>query len=795
MKNIIKKLLSKLHIQKPGKPSIKGAGDKFPPDVNEKLVSEGLDTSHIIFSSKSDMNSGGEYRENYVFFDEQGLYIAEFSEKVKPKRGKRRLAADAELFRLESIPISDIDSLKIERYLSTGQLIYTFKGEDYSVTLFSIGFIVQFEKLMKIFNAYKQGNDYSVLIEENEENVCLSCGRPVKPDKSFCRKCSSKTSTAKRLMTFFKSHKWKVIFIIFSMLISTAISLFTPQVSTKKLFNEVLNTNNLSDYETLLASLVSVVVTVIIIKVITQLFSLFYQYILAGMLPFVIYDIKVRVFAAMQRLSVGFFTHKQTGSLMERVTRDSNNIYLFLIDGLPQIVVSLVTVIGVLIILFLTSVELTLAILAFALIILFLYPPFARMFRNLHHRVWVRNAALSSKVSDNINGHRVIKAFSKEDDELENFSLYSSKLMDSEISYSDTESTVFPLLAILIFGLAAFVVAFGGVLVVNGRMQLGDLLSFVVYMQMLASPIEFLSWAFNWWTRCADSAQRVFEIIDAKPDVYDRENPIILPEIKGDIEISELSFEYEPARPVIKSLNLSVKAGQMLGIVGKTGSGKTTIANLIARLYDVKEGSIMIDGVDVKDLALSQLRANIGIVSQEIYLFIGTIADNIRYANPEASYDALISAAKAAHAHDFIMQLSDGYETKVGSGGQDLSGGERQRISIARTIIQNPKILILDEATAAMDTETEQKIQDSISALKKGRTTIAIAHRLSTLRDADVLAVIEGGKVVEYGTYNELMEKKGEYYKLYKIQSEALKFIGIEPEIENVGKDVWEETV
>ncbi|MBQ3889082.1 MAG: ATP-binding cassette domain-containing protein, partial [Clostridia bacterium] len=219
-------------------------------------------------------------------------------------------------------------------------------------------------------------------------------------------------------------------------------------------------------------------------------------------------------------------------------------------------------------------------------------------------------------------------------------------------------------------------------------------------------------------------------------------------------------------------------AGEMLGIVGKTGAGKTTISNLIARLYDPQEGTVKIDGVDVKQLASKQLRQNIGIVSQDIFLFMGSIADNIRYAKPDATEEEVIAAAKAAAAHDFITKLPDGYETRVGSGGRRLSGGERQRISIARTIIQNPKILILDEATAAMDTETERSIQNSLTALKKGRTTIAIAHRLSTLRDADKLAVIEEGRCIEYGTYRELMEKQGEYYKLFKLQEEALAFIG-----------------
>jgi ATP-binding cassette subfamily B protein len=227
-------------------------------------------------------------------------------------------------------------------------------------------------------------------------------------------------------------------------------------------------------------------------------------------------------------------------------------------------------------------------------------------------------------------------------------------------------------------------------------------------------------------------------------------------------------------------MNLSVQAGKTLGIVGKTGVGKSTLANLIARLYDANEGTITVDGVNVRDLELAQLRANIGIVSQDIYLFIGSIAENIRYARPGATIEEVIWAAKLASAHEFIVNLPDGYETRVGAGGQDLSGGEKQRLSIARTIIQNPKILILDEATAAMDTETEGKIQEALNKLQTGRTTIAIAHRLSTLRDADSLAVIDGGKVVETGTHDELMRLKGEYHKLYSIQMEGLKVISMD---------------
>ena len=266
--------------------------------------------------------------------------------------------------------------------------------------------------------------------------------------------------------------------------------------------------------------------------------------------------------------------------------------------------------------------------------------------------------------------------------------------------------------------------------------------------------------------------------MDATSDVQEAENPVRMPEMKGDIEMKSVSFEYEPGRPIIKDLSFSVKAGHMVGIVGKTGAGKSTIVNLMARLYDVQSGSITIDGVNVKDIATEDMRRNIGIVSQEIYLFIGTIADNIRYAKPGATMEEVINAAKTASAHEFIMRLPDGYETRIGAGGQDLSGGEKQRLSIARTVIQNPKILILDEATASMDTETERNIQEALSKLQEGRTTLAIAHRLSTLRDADVLAVIDGGKMIEYGTHDELIRKKGEYYKLYMLQFEAVKHIG-----------------
>ncbi|MDR0292535.1 MAG: ABC transporter ATP-binding protein/permease, partial [Oscillospiraceae bacterium] len=399
------------------------------------------------------------------------------------------------------------------------------------------------------------------------------------------------------------------------------------------------------------------------------------------------------------------------------------------------------------------------------------------VFRRFHHKFWVYGSQMNSMVSDSVNGSRVIKAFAREDEETGRFSAVSGKFTDVDIQSWNVGSTSFPLIYLFMFAGQIAVTAFGGVMVLNGEISLGTLLVFIAYLTMLYGPLEFMSWVSNWWARCVDSAQRVFEIIDAKPDVAEPENPVRPETLKGDIEVRGVWFEYDPATPVLKGMDLTVRAGGMLGVVGKTGAGKSTIANLIARLYDVTAGEILIDGVNVRRLPLTLLRQNVGIVSQDIYLFIGTIADNIRYARPDASFEEVIRAAKAASAHEFIMNLPDAYETRVGAGGEDLSGGERQRLSIARTIIQNPRILILDEATAAMDTQTEAAIQDSLNKLQKGRTTIAIAHRLSTLRDADSLAVINDGRVVETGTHAQLLAQKGEYHKLYTIQLEGLKTI------------------
>ncbi|MCL2217009.1 MAG: ABC transporter ATP-binding protein/permease, partial [Defluviitaleaceae bacterium] len=644
------------------------------------------------------------------------------------------------------------------------------------VLLFTLGYQTFIDRLVKVVKNLEKGEDPLFEVRLEDELFCPKCGtRYPEPERALCPKCTDKMSIFFRLMSFFKFYKWKVAACTATMVMITVLSIAAPIVGTQMLIDEVLTYGG-----QFFGMVGGIVIVIIAVRVLATLFDMLFRVVLAKTMPWIIYDLQIRIFEAMQRLSVSFYTSKRTGTLMNRIGRDARNIYWFFVDGLPFVILNVILFIGIFIVMFIMEWRLALICAAIIPVAVFCFRFLMFIFKRYHHKFWVLNSQLNNMVSDSVNGQRVIKAFAREGEESRRFADSSHKQAGVEIASANLGWTAFPLIYLFMFFGQVAVTAVGGMMVINGEITLGTFLAFTAYLGMLFGPLQFMSTVSNWGARCVDAAQRVFEVIDAKADIEDPKNPVILKEFKGGVKVKDVWFQYEPANPILKGLSLEVKAGKTLGIVGKTGSGKSTLANLIARLYDPGEGSIFVDGVNVKELPLEQLRANIGIVSQEIYLFIGSIADNIRYARPDASIEEVIWAAKMASAHDFIAALPDAYETRVGAGGQDLSGGERQRLSIARTIIQNPKILILDEATAAMDTETEGKIQNALNQLQENRTTIAIAHRLSTLKDVDSLAVINEGKVVESGTHEELMRKKGEYHKLYTIQMEGLKVISMD---------------
>ena len=494
-------------------------------------------------------------------------------------------------------------------------------------------------------------------------------------------------------------------------------------------------------------------------------------------MPLVTHRLRVKIFSSMQRLSLDFFTSKQTGSLMSRVDRDSQNIYWFFTDIVPYGLTNVVKIVGIAVIMLTISPLLSLGIILTISVIEIVQHQFYKSQRKLYRKYDVAMRSANSVLSDVMNGQRVVKAFAREDREIDRYRVKNTDafLINSRIN-SRIANTI-PVIWTFYRIVNKLVFCLGAVLVIKGHILFGALSALISYTEMAMDPINFFTWIGDRWAKCMDAASRMFEIMEALPTVKEDEHPVHMENMRGDIELKNVSFEYEAGHPIIKNVSFKVQAGHMFGIVGKTGAGKSTIINLMARLYDVTGGEITIDSVPIRKIAFDDLRRNIGIVSQETFLFIGSIADNIRYANPDATMEEVIEAAKSANAHEFITKLPEGYNTKVGEGGISLSGGEKQRISIARAIIQKPNILILDEATASMDTRTERKIQAAIDNLKQGRTIISIAHRLSTLRDADMLCVIENGELKEMGTHDKLIKEKGKYFELYKLQSEALQFI------------------
>jgi ATP-binding cassette subfamily B protein len=379
-------------------------------------------------------------------------------------------------------------------------------------------------------------------------------------------------------------------------------------------------------------------------------------------------------------------------------------------------------------------------------------------------------------LNESLNGIRVVKAFAKEDLEYDKFTKRNHELRDSGVQADTRWFTIFG--AMMFFTALASVIcwAVGGYMVYQGSMTLGEFYRVFALLGLVYGPLQWFAAVNNWFSRAMAGADRIFEIIDMEPEQYgdaDKKTDIV-----GEVEFEAVRFGYDKSNPVLKGLTFTAKPGEMIGLVGKSGAGKSTTINLVCRFYEPDAGSIRIDGVDYREISLQDLRAQIGIVLQEPFLFNGTIADNIAYGKPDATFEEIIEAARAANAHNFILGKPDGYDTMVGEKGSKLSGGERQRVSIARAILHNPRILILDEATSSVDVETERQIQEAIGRLIEGRTTFAIAHRLSTLRNASRLVVLDKGEIVEIGTHAELMEKKGVFYNLVETQSAINEIIG-----------------
>lgn len=757
--------------------------DIIPKGVTTELIKRGVSTDELLYCVKADLDADACYFDVYITFTSDTLHIISGYESYGKisKKIKKSEMINYEVKEYAYIPLENIKTMYVDRYQNTARLMIegdTDKGNekayDYPIALFSLGFSEKFEKFAQRVNHTIKHEEIDDQLLDATKTHCQICGEPFPdPNRPVCPKCVDRRSTFKRLLGMFKDFKFEILAIIGTIFLGSVFMVISPYFGSKMLYDDVLNENG-----RLYGKIAMIVLIMASVRLAGTLFQVISGVIIAKVVPIVTHKLRSRIFSSMQSLSLQFFTSKQTGSLMSRVDRDSENIFWFFTDIVPYGMANVVRMLGIVAIMLYISPILSLGIITTIIVIHIVQRKFYRSQRKLYRKFDVAMRTANAVLSDVMNGQRVVKAFAKEDKEVVRYKMKNSDIFNVETKINTRLANTVPGIWAFCRILSMAIFCFGAYMVIQGNIAFGALSAIVAYTDMTYEPINFFTWIGDRWAKCMDAASRMFEIIDAKPTVAEKENPIRIENMTGDIELKNITFEYEAGRPIIKNVSFKIQSGQMFGIVGKTGAGKSTIINLMARLYDVTGGEILMDGVKLKDIAIEDLRRNIGIVSQETYLFIGTIADNIRYARPDATMDEVIEAAKSSNAHEFISKLSDGYNTKIGDGGISLSGGEKQRVSIARAIIQKPNILILDEATASMDTRTERKIQVAIDALKQGRTIISIAHRLSTLRDADMLCVIENGELKEIGTHSELIHTKGKYFDLYKLQSDALKFIG-----------------
>ena len=484
-------------------------------------------------------------------------------------------------------------------------------------------------------------------------------------------------------------------------------------------------------------------------------------------------DLRAELYEHIQRLSLAFFSRKRTGSLITRVSADTDRLWDFLAFGVVDVSLSLVMLVGLGTVLLTLDWRLGLVMTLPVPVFCWLIYRHSEGITRLFIRAWRKWSRVTDVLSDTIPGIRVVKAFNQEQREIERFGERNEDVTAEFNRIHKSWTTFWPLLMLGVHTMtvAVWVFAVPRLLGSGAQLPVGTFVSFLLYTTMFSAPIEVIGQMARTINRATTSAHRVFEVLDTEPDVRDAPEPVRLEPVHGRVTFEHVTFGYDGVRQVLRGMSFDVLPGELIGLVGPSGGGKTTVVNLIARFYDVTGGAIRIDGTDLRRLDTGHYRRQIGMVLQDPYLFHGTVLENIRYGLPEAPLGAVIAAAQAANAHDFITRLQHGYDTVVGERGHTLSGGERQRVSIARAILHDPRILILDEATSSVDTETEREIQEALERLIAGRTVFAIAHRLSTLRKASRLFVIEDGRLVESGTHAELLAKsEGKYRRLYELQ-------------------------
>lgn len=565
-----------------------------------------------------------------------------------------------------------------------------------------------------------------------------------------------------RILSYIKPYMHRLIFAMFCTIMAAAGNLYIPWI-IKDMIDEVLADKNGTMLNWIAASIIA-------IFVVRGLFWYGQNYLMSYVGQSVIIDIRAAVFKKLQRLSVSFYDKNKTGTIMSYVTNDVNALQSAMVENTIEMITEGFILIGSVVAMIYLDWRLTLFTVCTFPVVLWFMEFFGKKIRKTGGRIQECTADITSVLQESVASARVIKSFVREDYEVDRFDVENRANFRANMKNAQLMATLTPVVELVAAIGVTMIIWYGGNNVINGTITAGSLVAFLTYAVNISNPIKRLTRVIGNIQKALAAAQRVFMIIDMPEEIAESRDAKQLPEVSGKVEFQNVSFAYDDKGNVITDLSFSVKPGEVIAIVGPSGAGKSTIANLLPRFYDVNKGDIKIDGHNVREVTLDSLREQVGIVPQETMLFNGSVYNNILYGRLDATKEEIEAAAKAANAHDFIMQLTDGYETKLGDRGVNLSGGQRQRIAIARAILKNPRILILDEATSALDTESERVVQEALDRLMVGRTSFVIAHRLSTVKNADKILVLEKGNLVESGTHDELLALDGLYAHLYKIQ-------------------------
>ncbi|MHB0858348.1 MAG: ABC transporter ATP-binding protein [Anaerolineae bacterium] len=731
---------------------------ELPTSVLRRYETEGGNAAQLQLALKSDLGPDGRFGEQWLLLDSDDLWVL----------GRENGSSDLRY----RFALKDIQDAKVERCVGNGLMQVTVNGLPQVLLHYSNELTDRFGRVaFYLHERATEGPDIPVPDPDADTHRCMVCSRLlVDPSAKVCPNCIQRGKLLKRLIGLAQPFWTKLVIIVGLLLAGVLVDLLPPYL-TRVLIDDVLGAGARHGWLAwLVGGLLGLQVVRVGITILTNWSTINVSTRFTS-------QIREQLFAHLKKLPIDYFDKIQIGRLMTRINQDTAELQ-DLVSQMTTFALNIMLVLGIGVVLFTMAPSLGLYVLIPTPFVVVAAVFYYRYMQPHFKRFWTARWRLNAMLNTFLSGVRVVKAFAQEQQEEDRYHDRNEYLLRSRLQVDLAWSKFYPLVSFA-FGAGGLLIWYaGGNAVLEGRITLGTLMAFLSYLGMFYGPLSNLTHVSQAMNRFLTISQRIFEMLDEEPQP-EVANPVSKPALGGLIEFDRVTFGYDPYYPVVRDLTFTIEPGEMIGVVGHSGAGKTTLVNLLCRFYDVTRGAIRVDGVDLRDLSMDEVRKQIGMVLQTPFLFQGTIAENIAYGRPSACWDEIIRAAKAANAHDFITRLPESYDTMVGEGGTGLSGGERQRVSIARAILHNPRILILDEATSSVDTEAERQIQQALETLVKGRTTIAIAHRLSTLYNADRILVLNHGKLQEQGTPKQLMDSKGAFFQLVQMQTQLASLDGV----------------